>query len=102
MLGPIDAGVGSTGDDTLRHGPLEYLYERFSRYIEDRRREPREDVLTGLATATFPDGSTPEVIDVVRVATNVFSSRAGDNGAPAGLRVEDPRGAPRHPAAVAP
>jgi len=31
-------------------------------------------VLTGLATATFPDGSTPEVIDVVRVATNVFSA----------------------------
>ena len=74
VLGRSDAGVGSTGDDTLRHGPLEYLYERFSRYIEDRRREPREDVLTGLATATFPDGSTPEVIDVVRVATNVFSA----------------------------
>jgi cytochrome P450 family 150 subfamily A5 len=69
-----EAGVGSTGDDTLTHGPLEYLYERFSRYIEDRRRDPREDVLTGLATATFPDGSTPEVIDVVRVATNVFSA----------------------------
>ena len=28
------------------HGPLEYLHERFSHYIEDRRREPREDVLT--------------------------------------------------------
>jgi cytochrome P450 family 150 subfamily A5 len=69
-----EAGVGSTSDDTLKHGPLEYLYERFSRYIEDRRRQPREDVLTGLASATFPDGSTPEVIDVVRVATNVFSA----------------------------
>jgi cytochrome P450 family 150 subfamily A5 len=74
VLGRSEAGVGSTADDTLQHGPLEYLYERFSRYIEDRRREPREDVLTGLATATFPDGSTPEVIDVVRVATNVFSA----------------------------
>jgi cytochrome P450 len=69
-----EAGVGSTGEDTLQHGPLEYLYERFSRYIEDRRRDPRDDVLTGLATATFPDGSMPEVIDVVRVATNVFSA----------------------------
>lgn len=71
---PSEAGVGSTGGDTLKHGPLEYLYERFSGYIEDRRREPRDDVLTGLATATFPDGSAPEVIDVVRVATNVFSA----------------------------
>ena len=35
---------------------------------------PRDDVLTGLATATFPDGSTPEVIDVVRVAANLFAA----------------------------
>jgi cytochrome P450 family 150 subfamily A5 len=69
-----EAGVGSTSEDTLKHGPLEYLYERFSGYIEERRREPREDVLTGLASATFPDGLTPAVIDVVRVATNVFSA----------------------------
>ncbi|HEX2213779.1 MAG TPA: cytochrome P450, partial [Mycobacterium sp.] len=54
--------------------PLEYLYEVFAEYVEDRRREPREDVLTGLATATFPDGTLPEVGDVVRVATNVFSA----------------------------
>ena len=35
---------------------------------------PRQDVLTGLATATFPDGSLPEVIDVVRVAVNLFAA----------------------------
>jgi cytochrome P450 len=68
------AAVGSTGDDALAHSPLEFLYARFSTYIEDRRREPRDDVLTGFATATFPDGSLPEVIDVVRVAANVFSA----------------------------
>jgi cytochrome P450 len=67
-------GLGHTGDDTLAHSPLEYLYERFTGYIEDRRREPRDDVLTGLATATFPDGSTPEVVDAVRVATNLFAA----------------------------
>jgi cytochrome P450 len=71
---PATHGVGSTGDDHLAHSPLEFLYGRFSAYIEDRRREPREDVLTGLATATFPDGSTPEVLDVVRVAANLFSA----------------------------
>jgi cytochrome P450 len=53
---------------------LEWLYDRFSRYIEDRRRQPRPDVLTALATTTFPDGSLPEVIDVVRVAANVFAA----------------------------
>jgi cytochrome P450 len=66
--------VGSTGSGSMGHSPLEFLYERFSSYIEDRRRQPRNDVLTGLATATFPDGSTPEVIDVVRVAANLFSA----------------------------
>jgi cytochrome P450 len=50
------------------------LYDRFTGYIEDRRREPRDDVMTGLATATFPDGSTPEVIDVVRIAANLFAA----------------------------
>ncbi|KMS75977.1 cytochrome P450 [Streptomyces viridochromogenes] len=67
-------GIGSTGEDSLAHSPLEFLYGRFSDYIEDRRREPRGDVLTGLATATFPDGSLPEVADAVRVAANLFSA----------------------------
>jgi cytochrome P450 len=67
-------GLGSTGGDSMAHAPLEYLYQRFTEYIEDRRRSPRDDVLTGLASATFPDGSTPEVIDVVRVAANLFAA----------------------------
>jgi len=71
---PRTGTIGSTGADTLGHSPLEFLYERFTGYIEDRRRHPRGDVLTGLATATFPDGSTPEVADVVRVAANLFSA----------------------------
>jgi cytochrome P450 len=70
---PHDAAVGST-KDSLQLNPLEWLYDRFSRYIEDRRLEPRHDVLTALATTTFPNGELPEVIDVVRVAANVFAA----------------------------
>ena len=66
-------GVGSTQSE-MPQNPLEWLYDRFSRYIEDRRREPRDDVLTALATTRFPNGDLPEVIDVVRVATNVFAA----------------------------
>ena len=66
--------VGSTSEETLAQSPLEYLYQQFTAYVEDRRLTPRDDVLTGLATATFPDGSTPEVIDVVRVAANLFAA----------------------------
>jgi cytochrome P450 len=58
----------------MSHHPLQFLYDQFTAYIEDRRREPRHDVLGGLAAATFPDGSLPEVIDVVRIAANVFSA----------------------------
>ncbi|MFC9659568.1 cytochrome P450 [Nocardia sp. NPDC127606] len=68
------ANVGSTEGEGMSHNPIEFLYARFSAYIEDRRRNPRNDVLTSLATATFPDGSQPEVLDVVRVAANVFSA----------------------------
>jgi hypothetical protein len=67
-------GVGGTGEKSLAHSPLEFLYGTFSDYVRDRRREPRDDVLTGLATATFPDGSVPDVGDVARVASNVFSA----------------------------
>ncbi|MBX9639423.1 MAG: cytochrome P450, partial [Mycobacteriaceae bacterium] len=67
-------GVGGTGKETLAHSPLEFLYGLFSDYVRDRRREPRDDVLTGLATATYPDGSVPEIEDVARVASNVFSA----------------------------
>src|SRR5437764_3167487 len=70
---PRNNAVGST-KDMLSHSPLEWLYDRFSRYIEDRRREPRDDVLTALATTTFPNGALPEVIDVVRVAANLFAA----------------------------
>ncbi len=66
--------IGSTGGDHIKVNPLEFLYQRFGEYVEDRRANPRDDVLTGLAKATFPDGSTPEVIDVVRVAANLFAA----------------------------
>jgi cytochrome P450 family 150 subfamily A5 len=58
----------------MSHKPLEYLYAQFTTYIEDRRRQPRDDVMTGLATATFPDGTLPPVGDVMRIASNLFAA----------------------------
>jgi cytochrome P450 len=54
--------------------PLQYLHHRFYGYVEDRRRDPRDDVLTGLAMARFPDGSLPEVHEIVRIAANLFAA----------------------------
>jgi cytochrome P450 family 150 subfamily A5 len=70
----VDEGFGGTGDDSLAHTPLAFLYDRFTTYIEQRRAKPQDDVLTGLATATFPDGTSPDVGEAARVATNVFSA----------------------------
>jgi cytochrome P450 len=53
---------------------LAFLYDQFTDYVVDRRREPRDDVITGLATATFPDGSLPEPIEVVRIAAFLFAA----------------------------
>ncbi|MEV5835007.1 cytochrome P450 [Nocardia sp. NPDC052112] len=66
--------VGALDKVSVGINPLEWLDEKFSAYITDRRREPRDDVLTSLALAKYPDGSTPEVIDVVRSATFVFGA----------------------------
>jgi cytochrome P450 len=53
---------------------LEWLDGYFSEYVEDRRRSPRNDVLTAMATATFPDGTLPSVADVVHAATFLFAA----------------------------
>jgi cytochrome P450 len=53
---------------------LDFLYDQFTAYIEDRRRNPRGDIMTGLATATFPDESTPDVKDVALIAANLFAA----------------------------
>ncbi|WP_395397205.1 cytochrome P450 [Novosphingobium sp. BL-8A] len=67
------AVVGGT-DGEVTHGPLVWLYDKFTKYIEDRRQNPREDILTGLANATFPGGEVPEPIDVARIAANLFAA----------------------------
>ena len=61
-------------EGAMAHKPLEFLYDRFTAYIEELRREPREDVMSGLTTATYPDGSIPDVHDVALIAANLFSA----------------------------
>src|SRR3546814_19112392 len=70
--GPGAVGEGEEG--SVEGNPLAWLDEWFASYIEDRRREPRKDVLTDLALATYPDGSTPDVTHVVRTATFLFAA----------------------------
>lgn len=46
----------------------------FMEYLTDRRADPREDVLTDLALSTYPDGTTPDLLDLVKAATFLFAA----------------------------
>jgi cytochrome P450 len=73
LSGTVGA-VGAGEEGNPGENPLSWLDQRFAAYIEDRRREPRKDVLTQLATATYPDGSIPDVTSVVRTSTFLFAA----------------------------
>jgi cytochrome P450 len=67
--------VGQLGEEApTTHNPLQWLNDKFYSYIEDRRREPRVDVLTGLAQAKHEDGSTPDIEDVMNLSTFLFAA----------------------------
>lgn len=70
--GPGRVGAGA------QHEPgqnsLSWLDDYFTEYVEDRRANPRGDVMTQLALATYEDGSTPPVENIVRTATFLFAA----------------------------
>jgi cytochrome P450 len=72
--GPAEDPAWAQRDDdgTVNMNPLAYLDKWFTDYLTDRRSSPREDMLTELATQDFPDGSLPEVVELVRIATFLF------------------------------
>jgi cytochrome P450 len=59
-------------DGTVNMNPLAYLDKWFTAYIADRRENPVQDILTEMASQRFPDGTLPEVSDVVHIATFLF------------------------------
>jgi len=68
-------GMGEPGQDlAASHHSLDPLYQYFVNAIEDRRREPRGDVLTGIANAKSPDGTLPDPLEGARIASNLFAA----------------------------
>jgi cytochrome P450 len=68
---------GNVGDPDGEHGGdrvFANLHPYFTRYIEERRTSPRDDVMSKLAGVRFPDGVLPDVMDVVRIAAIVFAA----------------------------
>jgi cytochrome P450 family 150 subfamily A5 len=68
---------GTVGDPRGRHAADQVfanLEPYFTRYIEERRASPGDDVMSRLASVRFPDGELPEVMDVVRLASIIFAA----------------------------
>ena len=78
FMDAIEAGPppGSLDSDDLaaQNQPLVLMGMYFAGYIEDRRKDPRDDVLSELANAAYPDGTTPDALEIVRLATFLFGA----------------------------
>ena len=78
FMDAIDAGPppGSLNSDDLmaQNQPLVLMGMYFAQYVMARRENPRDDVLSELSNATYPDGSTPDLLEIVRLATFLFGA----------------------------
>jgi cytochrome P450 len=67
-------GGGSEPPAGGYEGGTLWLDKWFTEYLEARRMAPQSDVLSDLALAKYPDGSTPDMQAIVRTATFLFAA----------------------------
>jgi len=77
FLGELRAYQAGSLEKPVEGNPFAFMDPLFLRYVEDRRANPRDDVITKMATATFPDGTLPPAMDVVNMAVFLFASGQG-------------------------
>lgn len=54
--------------------PLIKMGKYFGQYFQERRKNPRDDIMTEFAHASFPDGSKPDLNDLVQLAGFMFGA----------------------------
>jgi cytochrome P450 len=69
--GSLDSADNSHADE---NHPLMVMGAYFAGYVQDRRANPRDDILSLLANSTFPDGSMPDAGEIVRLGTFLFGA----------------------------
>lgn len=78
FMAVIAAGVppGSldAGEHDMQNHPLVVMGMYFVNYIAERKQAPRGDVLSELAQASYPDGTEPELLELVRLSTFLFGA----------------------------
>jgi cytochrome P450 len=71
VIGPPPGMVGKP-EHKSAPDPLDYLDRRFTAYLQERRKEPSDDMMSELANSRFRDGSVPDLGALVRIATFLF------------------------------
>lgn len=74
-LGPPPGVVGEevSFEDAQVLG-MTFLFEYFGQYLYERRETPKDDILSQFAQAKFPDGSEPDVGDLVWISAFLFGA----------------------------
>jgi cytochrome P450 len=69
------AGNIEAANDTREvGGPLIFMAGFFMQYVSERRANPRDDVLSELSNARYPDGTEPDQMEVVKAAMFLFAA----------------------------
>jgi cytochrome P450 len=68
------AGNMAQDDERPPHATLEFLGGYFFNYITERRERDTGDVMSELAHARFPDGSLPDLFEVVKASMFLFAA----------------------------
>jgi cytochrome P450 len=69
--GNLDASLNDYG--SADH-PMVAMAGYFARYIAERQASPREDILSELALADYPDGTKPTMIDLIQLGVFMFGA----------------------------
>lgn len=70
---PPPGNMDSTGSAEVVH-PLMIMAKFFMQYMSERRAAPRDDLLTELATASYPDGTDVPLMEAVKNAMFLFAA----------------------------
>lgn len=56
------------------HNPFVIMSMKFAEYVADRRANPQGDVISELANSKFPDGTTPDLEEIVKLCVFIFGA----------------------------
>ena len=72
--GPPPGNMDAPQESMQQSSPLAFMVGYFARYLAERRANPKDDVMTELALAKFPDGSVPDIIEPAKAAMFLFAA----------------------------